>query len=132
MPKLTRPRRGRRSRRRSSRPRRASTRNGEEDARLVQHVDRLDRPLGQHLLLGDEGAVDVREQKANRVGALAHLSARYRRMSAFVELSWASSGAVSLSSSGMIRFARTFPSSTPHWSKESIPQIVPWVKTLCS
>ena len=35
-------------------------------------------------------------------------------------------------SSGMIRFASTLPSSTPHWSNESIPQIVPWVKTLCS
>ena len=32
----------------------------------------------------------------------------------------------------MIATARTLPSSTPHWSKESIPQIAPWVKTLCS
>ena len=30
------------------------------------------------------------------------------------------------------RFASTLPSSTPHWSKESICQIVPWVNTLCS
>ena len=35
-------------------------------------------------------------------------------------------------SSGMIATARTLPSSTPHWSKESMPQIAPWVKTLCS
>ena len=32
----------------------------------------------------------------------------------------------------MIRLASTLPSSTPHWSKEPIPQTVPWVKTLCS
>ena len=43
-----------------------------------------------------------------------------------------SSGSVSLSSSGMIRFASTLPSSTPHWSNESIPHTVPCVKTLCS
>ena len=35
-------------------------------------------------------------------------------------------------SSGMIATASALPSSTPHWSKESIPQIAPWVKTLCS
>ena len=29
-------------------------------------------------------------------------------------------------------FASTLPSSTPHWSKESIPQTVPWVNTQCS
>ncbi len=28
--------------------------------------------------------------------------------------------------------ARTFPSSTPHWSKLLIPQIAPWTSTLCS
>ena len=28
--------------------------------------------------------------------------------------------------------ASTFPSSTPHWSNESMPQITPWVNTLCS
>lgn len=32
----------------------------------------------------------------------------------------------------MTATASTLPSSTPHWSKESIPQIVPWVNTLCS
>jgi hypothetical protein len=30
------------------------------------------------------------------------------------------------------RWARTLPSSTPHWSKELIFQITPWVKTLIS
>ena len=41
-------------------------------------------------------------------------------------------GSASLSSSGMICWASTFPSSTPHWSNESMSQIAPWVKTLCS
>ena len=50
----------------------------------------------------------------------------------FVDQSWESFGSVLLSSSGMIRFARALPSSTPHWSNESIPQMTPWVKTLCS
>ena len=36
------------------------------------------------------------------------------------------------SSSGMMRWARTLPSSTPHWSKELMFQMTPWVKTLCS
>ena len=33
------------------------------------------------------------------------------------------SGSVRLSSSGMIRWASTLPSSTPHWSNESMSQI---------
>ena len=41
-------------------------------------------------------------------------------------------GSSSACSSGMIATASALPSSTPHWSKESIPQIAPWVKTLCS
>ena len=57
---------------------------------------------------------------------------RYRRIRLFVELSCLSVGAVSLSSSGTIRCASTLPSSTPHWSKESMFQITPCVKTLCS
>src|SRR5213078_2485656 len=57
---------------------------------------------------------------------------RWRRMSAFVELSWRRGGSVALSSSGMIRCASCFPSSTPHWSNESMCQITPWVNTLCS
>ncbi len=32
----------------------------------------------------------------------------------------------------MIRAASTLPSSTPHWSNESMPQITPCVNTLCS
>ena len=35
-------------------------------------------------------------------------------------------------SSGTMRLASTLPSSTPHWSNESMSQIAPWVKTLCS
>jgi hypothetical protein len=34
--------------------------------------------------------------------------------------------------SGTIRWASTLPSSTPHWSNESMFQIAPCVKTLCS
>jgi len=37
-----------------------------------------------------------------------------------------------LVSSPMIFCARTLPSSTPHWSKESMFQMAPWVKTECS
>ena len=39
---------------------------------------------------------------------------RWRRMRAFVELSCRSGGSVALSSSGMMRCASCFPSSTPH------------------
>ena len=53
-------------------------------------------------------------------------------MSAFVDESWASGRSSSLVSSGMIRCASAFPSSTPHWSKELISQTVPCVNTLCS
>src|SRR5207244_12119503 len=41
---------------------------------------------------------------------------RWRRMSAFVARSCRSGGSVVLSSSGMMRCASCFPSSTPHWS----------------
>jgi hypothetical protein len=53
------------------------------------------------------------------------LARRYLRIRLFVELSCLSVGSVALSSSGMMRCARAFPSSTPHWSKELICQIVP-------
>ena len=49
-----------------------------------------------------------------------------------VDESWSSFGSASLSSSRMIRWASTLPSSTPHWSNESMCQMVPCVKTLCS
>ena len=62
----------------------------------------------------------------------ACLELLYRLMSVLVELSCVSSGSLALSSSGMIRLARTLPSSTPHWSNELIFQMVPWTKTLCS
>src|SRR5262249_54768674 len=57
---------------------------------------------------------------------------RYRRIKAFVDESCASFGSSCAVSSGTMRAASTFPSSTPHWSKESMPQIAPCVKTLCS
>jgi len=42
------------------------------------------------------------------------------------------SGEVSEVSPPMMVVASSLPSSTPHWSNELIPQITPWVKTLCS
>ena len=39
---------------------------------------------------------------------------------------------VGLRARGRSACASTLPSSTPHWSNESMPQIAPWVKTLCS
>ena len=50
-------------------------------------------------------------------------SLRYRRMSALVELSWFRGGSSLAASSETIRWASTFPSSTPHWSNESMFQI---------
>jgi hypothetical protein len=44
---------------------------------------------------------------------------RYLLISVLVELSWLRYGDDGLSSSGMMRWARTLPSSTPHWSNES-------------
>jgi hypothetical protein len=49
----------------------------------------------------------------------------YRRMRLFVELSCLSRGGDWLSSSGMMRWARALPSSTPHWSKELMFQMTP-------
>ena len=49
----------------------------------------------------------------------------------FVELSCELTGELSLSS-GSIALASCFPSSTPHWSKELISHIMPWVNILCS
>src|SRR5947209_319782 len=60
------------------------------------------------------------------------LSFRYRRINSFVELSWPSAGSAWLSSSGTMRCASTFPSSTPHWSNELICQMTPCVNTKCS
>src|SRR6266536_420622 len=62
----------------------------------------------------------------------ASLSFRYRRIRLLLELSWLKAGSALLSSSGIMRWANTLPSSTPHWSNESMFQITPWVKTLCS
>ena len=66
-------------------------------------------------------------------------------MSALVELSWVDvevdvevdtevDFAVDFGpeSSGMMRLARTLPSSTPHWSKLFTRQIEPCTNTLCS
>ena len=61
-----------------------------------------------------------------------YFRARKRRMRALVELSCLSSGSVGASNSGMMCWASCLPSSTPHWSKELMPQTAPWVKTLCS
>src|ERR1019366_2157164 len=63
---------------------------------------------------------------------MLYMFCRWRRIKLFVELSCASAGSVLLSSSPMIFLARTLPSSTPHWSNESMLQIVPWVNTECS
>src|SRR5690606_20906599 len=48
-----------------------------------------------------------------------------------VELSCPSSGACP-STFGKSAFASCLPSSTPHWSYELMPQIVPCTNTLCS
>src|ERR1700691_2526603 len=58
--------------------------------------------------------------------------ARYRRISALVHIPWASVGSETLATRAAVRWARTLPSSTPHWSNESIFQMTPWVNTLCS
>src|SRR5437763_15630758 len=50
---------------------------------------------------------------------------RWRRMSAFVELSCRSGGSVGLSTSGLARCASGFPIPTPHWSKQYTCQTTP-------
>ena len=49
-----------------------------------------------------------------------------------MELPWLGAGSVRLSGSGMMRWASTLPSSTPHWSNELICQMAPWVNAECS
>lgn len=50
---------------------------------------------------------------------------RQRRIRALVEASCPSWGSACASNSGMMRPASALPSSTPHWSNESILQIAP-------
>src|SRR5437899_307911 len=93
---------------------------------LPAEETRLERPA---VVEGE----DVERSVEPEVGHDASMCRRrWRRMSAFVELSWRSGGSVLLSSSGMMRCASCFPSSTPHWSNESMCQITPCVNTLCS
>ena len=68
----------------------------------------------------------------NRGYVCTQRRSRKRRMRALVELSCRSSGVADAACSGMIRCGRTLPSSTPHWFKDSIRQMTPWVNTLCS
>lgn len=49
-----------------------------------------------------------------------------------MELSCVSAGSSSLTSSETIRMASDLPNSTPYWSNESMCQITPGVKMLCS
>ena len=88
--------------------------------------------------LGLEGATVIERQDIERAiepsshqaGSLELAIAPDQRVGRAVMLELAVPQA--LSSSGTIFWASALPSSTPHWSKESICQIVPWVKTLCS
>src|SRR5215813_3571916 len=76
--------------------------------------------------------VFARALVSSRCHHFCSLSLRYRRIRLSVELSCLSTGSAGFSSSGMMRCARTLPSSTPHWSNESMFQITPWVNTECS
>src|SRR5215813_10982035 len=91
--------------------------------------------LGLGHLIAQAGEIG-REDRGSKLDCagrhVAPLSLRCLRIRLLVELSWPSLGSAPLSSSGMMRWAKTLPSSTPHWSNESMSQIVPWVKTLCS
>src|SRR5258705_4514005 len=88
--------------------------------------------LGHLIAQAGEIGREDRRSELHRVGHVTPLSLRYRRIRLSVELSWPSLGSALLSSSGMMRWARTLPSSTPHSSNESISQIVPCVNTQCS
>jgi hypothetical protein len=69
-----------------------------------------------HLIaqVGEIGREDRRSELHYIGRHMAPLSLRYRRIRLSVELSWPSLGSVLPSSSGMMRWARTLPSSTPH------------------
>ncbi len=58
-------------------------------------------------------------------------SSRYLATRAVVDASSPGTSAPSVRA-GSTRLARTLPSSTPHWSKESMFQTAPWTNTLCS
>ena len=92
-------------------------------------------PLGRDVtrtLQGQSALTPRANRRAHVQANQRSRNARYRRINALVELSWPRLGSASLCSSGTICFASALPSSTPHWSKELIPQIAPWVNTLCS
>ena len=106
----------------------ARRRGGEEDALARDEVAMciFDPPI----LLGHGGCRPV----APAVQDLPDQSVLKRRIasrSPRVEPSRPTAGALP-STIGKSSLASTLPSSTPHWSKELIPQITPWTKTLCS
>ena len=106
---------------------RHATRDGGKEAVVDDRLGRRDpRRLlgGEHALPAEQARLerpavvereDVERLVEPEVGHEASVRRRrWRRMSAFVELSCRSAGSVVLSSSGMMRCASCFPSSTPH------------------
>ena len=91
-------------------------------------VDATIEELVPHLAPGDiviDGGNSYYVDDIRRAQALSAKGIRYLDVGT-------SGGSAALSSSGTMRCASTLPSSTPHWSNESMFQITPWVKTLCS
>ena len=66
-----------------------------------------------------------------QVPSASQLALRYKRTSLLVDASCGCGSIAPVSSARMV-LASCLPSSTPHWSKLLMPQITPWVKTLCS
>ena len=94
-----------------------------------QLLYRRRRPLDD--LAGGDAVDDGGGQDADYAHQVSPRSVRNRAISPVVEPSWAP-GTVPGSSSGRIPPASCLPSSTPHWSKLSMPQSTPSTNTLCS
>mmetsp|Transcript_13495 Transcript_13495/g.39839 ORF Transcript_13495/g.39839 Transcript_13495/m.39839 type:complete len:284 (-) Transcript_13495:1217-2068(-) len=71
------------------------------------------------------------ENPNTRRSEARHLFALYQLISPLVLASCVATASAA-SSSGRIFLASALPSSTPHWSKELMPQMMPWQKILCS
>ena len=116
------------------------TRRG-EGAAVVRELDVPDhrgpgwhprRPLSGRIELGEllrVGRSNWSHHASRRRADHVRVS-RYQRISAAVDASW--SPVASPVNSGVMRLASSLPSSTPHWSKLSMPHTAPCTNTMCS
>ena len=107
----------------------------------LEELGRLGRTLPTRLARAHAAPAAARHRDAGSDGPRLDVASqtarprrpRYCRTREAVEESWPErSGAAVSVRIGASSFAMTLPSSTPHWSNESMPQMVPSTNTVCS